>query len=106
MYYIVNKYYIIISIDVYILDKMTQPPSYIYKIPLSCLTGHICTDRGPIRKQSTTPLLAPISGGDKSTVPKRSPLIRSKGLRLQSSSEQVCFFKQNGLYQMKSDEHF
>lgn len=52
--------------------------STIYKIPLSCLAGHISNDRLNQRKPSSTPLLAPITNGDKTQV-KRSPLVRSKG---------------------------
>lgn len=69
--------------------KMTQPPCYIYRIPLSCLTGHITIDRSPIRKQSATPLLAPVAvGSDYSIASKRSPLIRTKALHLQPSTDQ------------------
>lgn len=69
---------------------MTRPPCYIYKIPLSCLTGYIATDRCPVRKQSVTPLLAPVSGGiDKCVLPKRSPLVRSKAVHPQLSDDQV-----------------
>lgn len=68
---------------------MTHPPSYIYKIPLSCLTGHIALERSPLRKQSATPLLAPIGVGcEKTLAPKRSPLIRTKRLQPQTSDEQ------------------
>ncbi|CAC5375652.1 GTPase-activating Rap/Ran-GAP domain-like protein 3,Rap1 GTPase-activating protein 2 [Mytilus coruscus] len=52
--------------------------STIYKIPLSCLAGHISNDRLNQRKPSSTPLLAPITNGDKTQV-KRSPLVRTKG---------------------------
>ncbi|XP_076090626.1 GTPase-activating Rap/Ran-GAP domain-like protein 3 isoform X2 [Mytilus galloprovincialis] len=70
--------------------KMTRPPCYIYKIPLSCLTGYIATDRCPVRKQSVTPLLAPVSGGiDKCVLPKRSPLVRSKAVHPQLSDDQA-----------------
>lgn len=72
---------------------MTHPPSYIYKIPLSCLTGHIALERSPLRKQSATPLLAPIGVGcEKTLAPKRSPLIRTKRLQPQTSDEQVDIY--------------
>ncbi|KAJ8300874.1 hypothetical protein KUTeg_022393 [Tegillarca granosa] len=53
----------------------------IYKIPSSCLAGHMTTvEKSPQQSTHSSTLLAPLINGDRSPSVKRSPLLRTKCL--------------------------
>ncbi|XP_052790610.1 GTPase-activating Rap/Ran-GAP domain-like protein 3 [Mya arenaria] len=65
-------------------SKSQFPTRFIYKIPISCLTGHVVPERAVASQASVqmTTLLAPVmtSGATSPGLLRRSPLLRSKNL--------------------------
>ncbi|XP_052215441.1 GTPase-activating Rap/Ran-GAP domain-like protein 3 isoform X2 [Dreissena polymorpha] len=65
--------------------KSSMPIRFIYKIPITCLTGHVVPEKAvvssPSVQQST--LLAPVIGGATSPgLLRKSPLLRTKNLHM------------------------